>query len=370
VIEPFEAHVPESDLDDLRRRLRDTRWPAAAPRPGWDTGVPLEWLQDVCAHWASAYDWRSSGEARLNDFAQFRTTIDGVAIHFLHVRSARDDALPIVMTHGWPGSVFEFLDVVGPLSKSFHLVVPSLPGYGFSDQPAEPGWGAARTARAWTQLMAELGYDRYGAQGGDWGSMVTTVIGTIDADHCAGIHLNMAIAGPSGSGDEPLTESEQRALADMKRYNDVDSGYMKLQSTRPQTLAYALTDSPVGQAAWILEKFWSWVDHDGDPRSVIPVDRLLDNVSLYWLTRTAGSSARMYHETMGAGDLGPGGDVAVPTGVTVFPGEIFRPSRRWAERRYPHLVHFTEQPRGGHFAAFEQPDLFVDDVRAFFSSLS
>ena len=368
MIEPFEAHVSDSDLDDLRRRLRDTRWPAAAPRPGWDTGVPLEWLREVCAHWASAYDWRASGEARLDAFDQFRTTIDGVGIHFLHVRSRRDDALPIVMTHGWPGSVFEFLDVIGPLSEWFHLVVPSLPGYGFSDQPSEPGWGAARTARAWTQLMAELGYDRYGAQGGDWGSMVTTVIGTIDPDHCAGIHLNMAIAGPSG--DESLTDAEQQALADMKRYNDVDSGYMKLQSTRPQTLAYALTDSPVGQAAWILEKFWSWVDHDGDPRSVIPVDRLLDNVSLYWLTRTAGSSARMYHETMGAGDLGPGGDVAVPTGVTVFPREIFRPSRRWAERRFPNLVHFTEQPRGGHFAAFEQPDLFVDDVRTFFSSLT
>jgi pimeloyl-ACP methyl ester carboxylesterase len=365
-MEPFEAHVPDADLDDLRRRLRDTRWPPPAARPGWETGVPLEWLEEVCAHWADAYDWRASGESRLNVFDQFRTTIDGLAIHFLHVRSRRAGALPLVVTHGWPGSVFEFLDVLGPLSEDFHLVVPSLPGYGFSDQPREPGWGAVRTAKAWIELMARLGYDRYGAQGGDWGSFVTTTIGALDPEHCAGIHVNMAIAGPSG--DDELTEAEQKALADVAAYNQHDSGYMKLQSTRPQTLAYALTDSPAGQAAWILEKFWSWVDHDGDPRSVIPVDRLLDNVTLYWLTRTAGSSARMYHETFN-GDLGVS-EVAVPTGVAIYPREIFRASRRWAERRFPKLTHFAEQPRGGHFAAFEQPELFVDDVRAFFSTVA
>lgn len=367
MIDPFRVDVPQADLDDLRRRLHDTRWPAAAPRPGWETGVPLEWLQEVCSHWADAYDWRASAEARLNDFDQFRTTIDGVGIHFLHVRSPRPDALAIVLTHGWPGSVVEFLDVVGPLSEDFHVVVPSLPGYGFSDQPAEPGWGAARTARAWAALMSRLGYERYGAQGGDWGSFVTTLLGSIDPDHCAGIHLNMAIAGPAGDEGEP-TDAERKALADVEAYNQHDSGYMKVQSTRPQTLAYALTDSPAGQAAWILEKFWSWVDHDGDPRSVIPVDRLLDNVTLYWLTRTAGSSARMYHETFN-GDLGVE-QVKVPTGVTVFPREIFRASRRWAERRFPNLTHYTEQPKGGHFAAFEQPELFIADVRTFFASVA
>jgi pimeloyl-ACP methyl ester carboxylesterase len=215
------------------------------------------------------------------------------------------------------------------------------------------------------ELMSRLGYDRYGAQGGDWGSFVTTTIGALDPDHCAGIHVNMAIAGPSG--DDELTDAEQKALADVAAYNQHDSGYMKLQSTRPQTLAYALTDSPAGQAAWILEKFWSWVDHDGDPRSAIPVDRLLDNVTLYWLTRSAGSSARMYHETF-SGDLSVS-EVTVPTGVAIYPREIFRASRRWAEARFPQLTHFAELPRGGHFAAFEQPELFVDDVRTFFSSL-
>lgn len=365
-MEPFDVHVPDADLDDLRHRLRDTRWPAAAPRPGWETGVPLEWLRDVCTYWADAYDWRSSAEGRLNRFDQFRTTIDGIAIHFLHVRSRRADALPIVLTHGWPGSVVEFLDVVEPLAEEFHVVVPSLPGYGFSDQPTEPGWGAVRTAKAWIELMSRLGYDRYGAQGGDWGSLVTTTIGALDPDHCAGIHLNMAIAGPSG--DQELTDVEKKALDDVNAYNQFDSGYMKLQSTRPQTLAYALTDSPAGQAAWILEKFWSWVDHDGDPRSAIPVDRLLDNVTLYWLTRTAGSSARMYHETFNS-DLSVQ-EVKVPTGVAVFPKEIFRASRRWCEARFPSLTHFSEQPRGGHFAAFEQPELFVDDVRAFFRTVA
>jgi pimeloyl-ACP methyl ester carboxylesterase len=369
----FRIEIDDAELVDLRERLARARWPEAEPVGDWSQGVPLAYLQALCEHWGHSYDWRAR-EARLNEFPQFRIELDGLGIHFLHVRSPVADALPLVMTHGWPGSIVEFLDVIGPLTDphahggdardGFHVVCPSLPGYGFSDKPAETGWGVERTAAAWAELMARLGYERYCAQGGDWGAGVTTALGIVDRAHIAGIHLNMVIAGPGRDMTADLTEAEQAALAAMKQYQDSDSGYSKQQSTRPQTIGYSLLDSPVGQCAWILEKFWSWTDTGGDPVAVLGADRLLDNVMLYWLTRSGASSARMYWESFGSRPRDP---VEVPTAVSVFPKEIFRPSRRWAERRYRNIVHWEEPDRGGHFAAFEQPELFVEQVRKGFA---
>ena len=361
----------DRDLADLADRLARTRWPEREAVEDWSQGVPLDYLRNLCRHWAQAYDWRAR-EARINVFPQFRTEVDGLGIHLMHVRSPVADALPLVMTHGWPGSVLEFLDVIGPLADpaahggepadAFHVVCPSLPGYGFSDKPAAAGWGVERVARAWVQLMARLGYQRYGAQGGDWGASVSTGIGILDPAHVAGIHVNMVIEGP-GRDDGELTEAEQQALAGFKYYDEWDSGYAREQSTRPQTIGYSLVDSPVGQCAWILEKFWSWTDSDGDPVGALGADRLLDNVMWYWLTRSAASSARLYWESF---RTRYGETVEVPTGISIFPKEIFRPSRRWAERRYRNITYWEEPTRGGHFAALEQPELFVDEVRAFF----
>ncbi len=373
-IASFRVAVDDQELADLADRLAMTRWAEREPVEDWSQGVPLGYLQQLCEHWAGAYDWRAR-EARINAFPQFRAQIDGLGIHFLHVRSAVPGAFPLVMTHGWPGSVLEFLEVIGPLSDpaahggdpsdAFDVVCPSLPGYGFSDKPTRTGWGIERTASAWAQLMGRLGYDRYGAQGGDWGAAVTSAIATIDRAHVAGIHLNMVNVGPGRDPGE-LTEIEQTAVASLKYYNEWDSGYAKEQSTRPQTLGYALVDSPVGQCAWILEKFWSWTDTDGDPVAVLGADRILDNVMWYWLTGSGASSARMYWESFGTRSRDP---VDVPTGVTLFPKEIVRPSRRWAERRYTNIISWEEAERGGHFAAFEQPGLFVDQVRAFFRTV-
>ncbi len=373
-ISPFRIEVDDAELADLADRLARTRWPEPATVDDWSQGVPLEYVQTLCDHWATRYDWRARA-AQLNTFPQFRTEIDGLGIHFLHTPSKAPDALPLVMTHGWPGSIIEFLQVIGPLTDpaahggdaadAFHVVCPSLPGYGFSDKPASAGWGVDRTAQAWAKLMARLGYDRYGAQGGDWGSAVTTRLAVIDASHVTGIHLNMVTAGP-GRDIADLTEEERAALAAMQHYDERDSGYAKQQSTRPQTIGYSLLDSPAGLCAWILEKFWSWSDTDGDPVAALGADRLLDNVMLYWLTRSGASSARMYWESFGTRYRD---QVEVPTGVSVFPKEIFRPSRRWAERRYANIVHWEELDRGGHFAAFEQPALFVDQVRKAFRGM-
>ena len=310
-------------------------------------------------------------ERRLNGFPQFRTEIDGLGIHFAHVRSPHADALPLVITHGWPGSIVEFHKVIGPLTDptahggdaadAFHVVCPSLPGYGFSDKPTRAGWGVERIGDAWAELMARLGYARYGAQGGDWGASVTTCIGEQDPEHVAGIHLNMPIALPTSLDD--LTEGEQAALASIDAYQRSDSGYSKQQSTRPQTVGYGLVDSPAGLCAWIVEKFWSWTDNDGSPDDTLTRDELLDNVMLYWLPATGASSARLYWESF---DRARFGQVGVPTGCSIFPKEIFRPSRRWAEARYTDLRYWNELERGGHFAAFEQPETYVDEVRAFF----
>jgi pimeloyl-ACP methyl ester carboxylesterase len=373
-ITPFTIDVPETDLDDLRDRLRRTRWPEPATVDDWTQGVPRPYLQDLCAYWAEKYDW-GGRQDRLNSFPHFRTHLDGLGIHFMHVRSPNPGALPLILTHGWPGSIVEFLDVIGPLSDpathggdpadAFHVIVPSLPGYGWSDKPDASGWGVQRTARAWSELMARLGYERYGAQGGDWGAMVTTSLAHQDADHLAGIHLNMVIGFP-GAEEGEATEAEKAALASVGHYMDQDSGYSKQQSTRPQTLGYSLVDSPAGQCAWILEKFWSWTDTDGDPVGALGADRILDNVMVYWCNAAGASSARMYWESFSNPPLEP---VSVPMGASVFPKEIFRASKRWAAHQFQDIRFWSEPERGGHFAAFEQPEQFVDDVRAFFRTV-
>ena len=371
-ITPFRIEAADAELEELRRRLRATRWPDRETVDDWSQGVPLAYLQDVCAYWADKYDWRAR-EARLGAFPQFRTGIDGLGIHFLHVRSPHPGALPLLMTHGWPGSVVEFHKVIGPLvdppvhggeaRDAFHVVCPSLPGYGFSDKPARAGWKVERIAAAWAVLMARLGYDRYVAQGGDWGSMVTTALGVQDAGHCRAIHLNMPVALPDPATLASPTPQEQAALAALQHYEQWDSGYSKQQSTRPQTLGYGLVDSPAGQAAWVLEKFWAWTDCDGHPENVLTRDEMLDNVMLYWLPGTAASSARLYWESFRTTALG---EVACPTGCSIFPKEIIRTSRRWAEKRFKNLIHWNELPKGGHFAAFEQPELFVAELRQCF----
>lgn len=378
-IEPFEVRHPEDQLEDLRQRLRNTRWPdretVAGTSEPWNQGMPLEFARELTEHWLGSYDWRRCEDA-LNARDQFRTSVDGLGIHFIHVRSRHEEALPLLLTHGWPGSVVEFLEVIDPLTdptahggsaeEAFHLVIPSLPGFGWSDKPTHTGWGVPRIAAAWEQLMLRLGYERFAAQGGDWGSMVTAALGAAHEAHLAGIHLNMPIVLPDPETMEDLTEQEAAALGGFDHYQNWDSGYSTQQSTRPQSLAYGLADSPVGQMAWIVEKFWSWVDHDGDPRDVIGVDRLLDNVMVYWLTNSAASSARLYWESFKDLDVR---EVHVPAAVSIFPGEIFRTSRRWAEKRFTDLRHYAALDAGGHFAAFEQPELFVSELRTAFATM-
>jgi pimeloyl-ACP methyl ester carboxylesterase len=372
-IRPYRIEVPNAVLDDLKERLGRTRWPEAETVDDWSQGIPLAYTRDLAAYWADGYDWRSR-EAALNRFDHYLTEIDGLDIHFIHQRSPHDDALPLLITHGWPGSVVEFHKVIEPLVKppsgrpedAFHVICPSLPGYGFSGRPTHAGWGVQKIAEAWETLVGRLGYDRYGAQGGDWGAAVTTQIGR-NRGRCVGIHLNMPIARPaadSSGGD--LTEDEQRALAAFAEHQKWGTGYSKQQSTRPQTLGYGLVDSPVGQLAWIVEKFWGWTDCDGHPENVLSRDELLDNVMLYWATRSGASSARLYWESFNR--FGTDGRVDLPTGVASFPKEILRTPRQWCEAAY-NITHWTTMPRGGHFAAFEQPELFVDDVRAFFATV-
>jgi pimeloyl-ACP methyl ester carboxylesterase len=378
-VEPFRIEVPGAELDDLRARLNATRWPERETVDDWSQGVPLEYIKELCGYWAAGYDWRAT-EARLNALPQFRTEIDGLGIHFLHVRSPHAEAMPLVITHGWPGSIVEFLKVIGPLTDpgahggdstdAFHVVCPSLPGYGFSDKPQQPGWGVERIAAAWTELMARLGYERYGAQGSDWGTSISACIGQRDPEHVAGIHLTPPLAPPDPATFDELTHGERAALASLEHAAEWDSGYSKEQATRPQTIGYALADSPVALCAWIVEKFWAWTDGDGHPENVLTRDELLDNLMLYWLPRTGASSARLYWESIGqVNELITGSvqDVVdVPTGCSICPKELQRPSRRWAEKRFRDIRHWKELDHGGHFAAFEQPELFVDEVRSFF----
>jgi len=371
-VDPYRIDIPDTDLSDLRERLHRTRWPDAEPVSDWSQGIPLAYTRELADHWAQSYDWRTR-ETALNRFDQYTTEIDGLGIHFIHQRSPHPDAFPIIITHGWPGSVVEFHKVIEPLTNptafggraedAFHVICPSLPGYGFSDKPTETGWGVEKIATAWDTLMTRLGYHRFGAQGGDWGSAVTTQIG-LNQDHCAAIHINMPLGLPPSMDD--LTDEEQAALAAFSEYEQWDSGYSKQQSTRPQTLGYGLADSPAGQLAWIVEKFWSWTDCAGHPENALTRDEMLDNVMLYWLTNSATSSARLYWESFRT--FITHDRVELPTGIASFPKEIFRSPRHWCEQRY-NVTHFTKMPRGGHFAAFEQPQLFVDDVRAFFATV-
>jgi epoxide hydrolase len=378
-ITPFRIDVPDDVISDLRSRISQTRWPDRECVDDWSQGLPLAYAKDLAAYWAEGYDWRTR-EAALNRFDQFTTEIDGLAIHFIHQRSPHPDAFPLVITHGWPGSIVEFHKVIGPLTDptahggraedAFHVVCPSLPGYGFSGKPSTTGWGVGKVAEAWDELMTRLGYQRYGAQGGDWGAVITTQIGRNSGPgngHCAAIHLNMPQGRPPKEGVENPTAEEKAALAAGAHYRQWESGYSKQQSTRPQTLGYGLVDSPVGQMAWIVEKFWAWTDSDGNPENVLSRDEMLDNVMMYWVTGSAASSARMYWESFRRFTTPPH-RVELPTGVASFPDPIGKPPRHWCEQNY-NITRWTNMPRGGHFAAFEQPELFVDDVRAFFAAV-
>ena len=374
-IQPYAISVPDDDLKDLKKRLGSARWPEPEAVDDWTQGVPIDWLKDICEYWSKGYDWRER-EAALNRFEHFSTPIDGLDIHFIHQRSSHAEAKPLLITHGWPGSIVEFHKVIEPLCEptkhggtaadAFHVVCPSLPGFGFSGKPSSPGWSVERIAKAWMTLMDRLGYSRYLAQGGDWGSAVTQSIGWQDPTHCAAIHITLSMSTRPQVDDAP-TAQEQRALDGIKYYGDWDSGYSKQQSTRPQTVGYALTDSPVGQAAWILEKFWAWTDCDGDPLNIFTRDELLDNVMLYWATRSAASSARLYWESFRKIQREP---VSIPVGVAVYPKEIVPPVRKWMEAKdFSNIQHFAEMPKGGHFAAFEQPTLYVEDVRTWARAL-
>jgi pimeloyl-ACP methyl ester carboxylesterase len=374
-IAPFRIDIPQADLDDLRDRLARTRWPDELPGVGWDYGIPLEYVQELAEYWRTGYDWRVY-ERRLNEFSQFTTTIDGQRVHFLHVRSPEADAMPLIITHGWPGSIVEFVNIIGPLADprahgadpadAFHLVVPSIPGFGFSGPTGETGWNIYRIALAWDDLMHRLGYERYGAQGGDWGSAISRELGVAFPEHLVGVHLNMLF--PQGPSDLPdLTDEEKARLQALQKFLSTGSGYFAIQSTKPQTLAYGLTDSPAGQLAWITEKFGEWTD-GGLPDEAVDRDQLLTNVMLYWVTRTAGSSARLYYEAARSRSWGPPARSAAPTGVAVFPREIAPPVRRLAEMSN-NIVHWSEFDRGGHFAAMEVPDLLTGDVRDFFRQL-
>jgi pimeloyl-ACP methyl ester carboxylesterase len=371
-ITPFTLDIPQAALDDLARRLDATRWPDRETVDDWTQGSPLAKVQALCGYWRSGYDWRRC-EARLNALGQFKTQIDGLGIHFLHVRSKHPNAMPLLVTHGWPGSVMEFMKVIGPLTDptahggdaadAFHVIAPSLPGYGFSGKPAATGWGVPKIAATWIALMERLGYDHWVAQGGDWGSAVTTAIGVIRPPACRAIHVNMPLVfpGPDEMGD--LTEQEKGYLAALAYYQEKDSGYSKQQATRPQSLGYGLTDSPAGQAAWIYEKLWAWTDNKGAPEDALTWDEMLDNIMLYWLPANGASSARLYWESFGSfGST----KLDLPVGVSIYPKEIFRASRRWADKVMSNIIHWGELDRGGHFAAWEQPDLWIDEIRSCF----
>lgn len=372
-IVPFRIAVPQADLDDLKRRLDTTRWPERETAGTDEQGAQLAKVQALVEYWRTRYDWRRV-EARLNGYPQFKTEIDGLGIHFLHIRSKHENATPLIMTHGWPGSIVEFLEAIEPLvnptahggqaTDAFHLVLPSLPGYGFSDKPTAKGWGRQRIAKAWGELMQRLGYKRYVAQGGDWGSVVTTEMGRQQLPGLAAIHVNLPFVVPATLPSDPTPE-EKITIDQCIRFANNGSDYHRLQVTRPQTIGYALADSPSGQAAWIYEKLAAWSDSNGNPESVLSYDQMLDGIMFYWVTNSGASSARMYTENF---DLTFNSvPLSLPVAVTVFPGEIITPPKHWAEQTYSNLYYWNRASRGGHFAAFEQPTIFVDELRKAFA---
>ncbi|WP_019926813.1 epoxide hydrolase family protein [Nocardia sp. BMG111209] len=372
-VQAFEAHATDADLDDLRARLAAARLPEAetvhraAPGPRrWDQGVPLADLTDVVNYWRTEYNWRSF-EDRLDRIGQFRTTIDDLGIHFLHRRSARADATPLIMTHGWPGSIAEFVDVVADLANpkaadapAFHVVAPSLPGFGYSDKPAATGWGTEKIAAAWVELMGRLGYDRFVAHGGDWGGNITTVLGGRFPEHVLGIHTTFAEA-PPGLTTDGLTAVERSWTEETRHFWRHRAAYAKQQATRPQTIGYSLVDSPVGLLAWILDKFAEWSDTEDSPFETISRDRILDDVTLYWLTRTGASAARIYYESHNS--LDPELRVDIPSAVTIYPRDIEKYPRPWSEQRYRQIVRWNSPETGGHFPSLEVPEYFVEDLR-------
>jgi pimeloyl-ACP methyl ester carboxylesterase len=377
-IEPFRVQVDDSVLADLHDRLARTRFPDQIEGTGWEAGMPVDYLRELVDYWQHSYDWRAE-EAGLNRFEHFRTRIDGQSIHFIHARSPHPDALPLVITHGWPGSVVEFLDLIprltdptahgGRAEDAFHVIAPSLPGYGFSEPPRTRGWDVRRIAQAFVTLMDRLGYPRYVAQGGDWGAQVTSRIGALDPEHCAAIHLNMPVGSRPKAAIE-LTAEEQQDLADLGTFQRREAAYAAEQGTKPQTIGASLNDSPAGLLAWIIEKFRTWSDCDGHPEHCFSRDRLLTNVMLYWVTETGASSARLYWENNETGVLDDEHlpFIRVPTGVARYPKEVLRWPRSWVEAQY-NLAYWAVMPRGGHFAAMEQPELFAHDLQEFFRTV-
>ncbi|WP_433731226.1 epoxide hydrolase family protein [Nocardia sp. CA-129566] len=379
-ITPFRIEIPQQQLDDLRNRLDNARWPAPLPGDGWDTGVPTTWLRELVDYWRTEYDWRAA-EAQLNSYPQFTTEIDGQRIHFLHVRSPEPDALPLLMTHGWPGSIVEFLDMIGPLTDprahggdpadAFHLVIPSLPGFGFSGPVSEAGWSIARIGEAWAELMRRLGYERYGTQGGDLGGSVSPQVGRVAPKNVVGVHTS---GGPGPIPTQQLSEDELASLTDLERdrirriaaFMQEEFGYIAIQSTRPQTLAYGLTDSPVGQLAWIMDKFREWTHpRNVDPDKIIDRDRLLTNVMLYWLNGTAGSAAYVGYANGGSWGT-PRPNSGVPTAAILFAHDVC--IRRYSEPENT-ITRWIDVDHGGHFAALEEPVILTNDIREFFRDL-
>ncbi|MEU3599783.1 epoxide hydrolase family protein [Streptomyces sp. NPDC006798] len=365
LVRPFRIAVPQAELDDLRARLRSARWPVEVGGQGWERGVPVGYLRELAEYWADGYDWRA-WEARLNAYPQFVTEIDGLDIHFLHIRSGRADALPLVLTHGWPGSVVEFVELIEPLARDFHLVIPSIPGFGFSGPVAEAGWSSGRIAAAWAELMRRLGYERYGAQGGDFGSGISRALALAEPERVVGVHVNGGTTYPSAAEDDPtLTDRERARVRRMNTFMNEAGGYLAIQSTRPQTLAYGLTDSPVGQLAWMVDKFRDMTDLAKElPHEAIDRDMILTHVTLYWLTGTAGSSAALYFEEARAWGEEQASDV--PLAVSLFTVQDI--ALRRDEERINNVVRWNDHDRGGHFAAMEAPDLLLADIRDFFSA--
>ena len=380
-IQPYKIDVSQDVLDDLRTRLGDTRWPDEIGGAGWEYGTSLDYLRGLVEYWRDEFDWRTH-EGLINSFDQFRADIDGLGVHFIHQRGRGPEPFPLIISHGWPGSVCEMLKIMPMLTDpaahgadpadSFDVVVPSLPGYGFSGKPAGRGMNNRRIASLWRRLMVEgLGYSRFGAQGGDWGGMISSRLGFDFPEDVAGVHVNLMTGVPASvrSLDPPLTRAEQAFLAQARRWFEDEGGYFHIQRTKPQTLAFGLNDSPVGLAGWIVEKFRTWSDCGGDVESSFTKDELLTNINVYWVTQTIGSSVRHYYENrVDNWRFQPGERVEVPCGVTVFPKEINLPPREWAERTH-NVVRWTEMPRGGHFAAMEEPELLAEDIRAFFRPL-